>query len=100
MDGPLRRDDVIALLKAHRAEIDAFGVRSIALFGSVARDEAGPESDIDVLVDFDGPAHFRSYMGLKFLLEDLLERRVDLADRAALQPRWRPYIEQGAILVA
>jgi predicted nucleotidyltransferase len=100
MTSTLRRDDVIALIRAHREEIDAFGVRSLALFGSVARDEAGPESDIDVLVEFDEPPRFGTYMGLKLLLEDLLGRRVDLADRSALRPRWKPYIEQDAVLVA
>ena len=55
----MRRDDVIRLLHEHKAEIDAFGVKSLSLFGSVARDEAGPESDVDVLVEFDGPLAYR-----------------------------------------
>jgi len=100
MDAAPRRDDVIALLKAHRAEIDAFGVRSLALFGSVARDEARPDSDIDVLVDFGGPAHFKSYMHLKFLLEDLTGRKVDLVTRKGLHRGLRESVEAEALLVA
>ena len=42
------------ILREHRAELDAMGVRSLSIFGSVARDEAGPESDVDLLVEFDG----------------------------------------------
>lgn len=91
---------MIALIRAHREEIDAFGVRSLALFGSVARDEAGPESDIDVLVEFDGPTHFKPYMRLKFLLEDVLGRRVDLVTRKGLHPELRESVETEALLVA
>ena len=50
-----------------------FGVHDLALFGSVARDEAGTSSDVDILVSFDGPATADRYFGLQFFLEDLLE---------------------------
>ena len=60
------------------------------MFGSVARNEATAQSDVDVLVDFDGPATFDAFMGLKLLLEDTLRTRVDLVTRAALKPRLRP----------
>ncbi len=75
----MRRDGVLRLLREHRAEIETFGVKSLSLFGSVARDEAGPDSDVDVLVELEGPARFREYMGLKELLESLLGTRIDLA---------------------
>ena len=78
----------------------AFGVRSISLFGSVARDQAGPGSDLDVLVEFEAQATFDRYMGLKFLLEDTLGVKVDLVTRAALRPILRERVLAEAILVA
>jgi predicted nucleotidyltransferase len=48
----MHRDDVISLLTSHRDEIQAFGVKSLALFGSVSRDQATPDSDVDLLVSF------------------------------------------------
>ena len=61
----MRRADVIARISARREELTKqFGVRSLALFGSVARDEARPDSDVDVLVEFEGPTTFDAHMGL------------------------------------
>ena len=80
----MRRSDVIRLLSEHRAEIDAFGVTSLSLFGSVARDEAREDSDIDVLVEFVGPTTFRGHIGLLLFLEGLLGTKVDLATEAML----------------
>ena len=96
----MRRDDVIRLLHEHKAEIDAFGVKSLSLFGSVARDEAGPESDVDVLVEFDGPLTYRRYCDVRFLIEDLLGTKVDLITNDGLRPRVRPYVERDAIAIA
>ena len=77
-----------------------FGVRSLALFGSVARDEATAASDVDILVEFETPPGFDGYMGLMFRLEDLLGCRVDLVMETALEPCARPVVEQEAIRVA
>jgi hypothetical protein len=96
----MKRDEIIDLLKRHRVDLDRLGVKDIAVFGSVARDEAGPASDIDILVDFQGRADFDRYMDLKFFLEGLLQCRVDLVTRAALKPRMRPIVEREAIRVA
>jgi uncharacterized protein len=97
----MRRADVIALATARRDEIvQRFGVRSLALFGSVARDEARPDSDIDFLVEFEGPTTFDRHMGLLVYLEDLLGRRVDVITVAGLKPRLRPLIEQDLVRVA
>ena len=96
----MKNTEIIQLLRQHRDELrKRFGVKSLAVFGSVARGEAGPESDVDILVEFEGRATFDRYMGLKFFLEDLLGRRVDLVTRKALKPRLRPYVEQEAIYV-
>jgi hypothetical protein len=75
-------------------------VKSLALFGSVARDEAGPESDVDVLVEFDGAATYDRYCDLRFYLEDLLTSRIDLVTSDGLRTRIRPYVERDAIRVA
>ena len=69
----------------------------LAVFGSFARDEATDESDVDILVRFDGPATSRSYFGVQFYIEDLLGRRVDLVTDKALRSEFRPYVEQEAV---
>ena len=97
----MNRDEVFArlgeLLPVARIR---FGVRDLSVFGSVARDEAGEGSDVDVLVDFDGPATFDGFMGLRALLEDTLRVRVDLVTRSALRPRLKARIEAEARRVA
>ena len=77
-----------------------YDVHEIFVFGSVARDEAGDSSDIDVLVDFRGPATFERFTGLKLFLEDEFGVRVDLVTRRALRPRMKPQIEAEAVRVA
>ena len=77
---------MLTQLHLHRATIHSFDVRSLALFGSVARGEATLNSDLDFLVEFDGSATFRGYMGLKFFLEDLFDCPVDLVSRHKLNP--------------
>lgn len=94
------RDTVIKQLKAHLDQLTDFKIKSLAIFGSVARDEAGPDSDIDFLVEFEGPATFDQYMGLKLFLEDLLDRPVDLVTRKGVRPELVPHIEQEARRVA
>ena len=76
-----------------------FGVTDLALFGSTARDAARIDSDIDILVSFDGPATSERYFGVQFFLEDLLGRPVDLVTDRALRPELRPFIEKEAVHV-
>ncbi|MCE3027860.1 nucleotidyltransferase family protein [Salinicola sp. DM10] len=76
-----------------------FQVESLALFGSVARDQAAAESDIDILVSFQGPATSARYFGLQFYLEDLLGRPVDLVTDKALRAELRPRVEREAVHV-
>jgi predicted nucleotidyltransferase len=95
----LQRDEISRILRAHRADVEEFGVTSLAIFGSAARDEANEASDVDVLVEFLVAPTFKRYMGLKFLLEDLLGRPVDLVSRGALKPRVRPYVEREAVYI-
>ena len=76
-----------------------YGVIELALFGSTARDAAKSDSDIDILVAFDGPATSERYFGVQFYLEDLFGCAVDLVTDKALRPELRPYIEKEAVRV-
>jgi predicted nucleotidyltransferase len=96
----LSRDDVLAILGAHREEIERFGVKSLRLFGSVARDESSARSDVDLLVEFAETPTFSRYMKLRIFLEDLLGAQVDLVTESGLRERARPYVERDAIRVA
>ena len=70
-----------------------------ALFGSTVREEARSDSDIDIMVEFDGPATSNRYFGVQFLLEDELGHTVDLVTEKAMRSELRPYIEREAINV-
>ena len=96
----MTRDEAVDLLRKHAPEIRSLGVSSLALFGSVARDEATDESDVDILVDFKGAATFDAFMDLRDLLEQALGRRVDLVTRKALKPILRPFVERDLVAVA
>ena len=78
---------------------ERFGVTRLALFGSTVRDEAQPDSDVDIVVGFDGPATSARYFGVQFCLEDALGRSVDLVTEKALRSELRPYIEREAVNV-
>ena len=96
----MKKNETLKLLQAHKSELaKQFGVIKLALFGSTARNAAGPNSDVDLLVEFDGPATSARYFGVQFYLEDLLGRRVDLVTEKALRPELRPFIEREALHV-
>ena len=96
----MTRAQVLQQLAASKSELaNRFGVTALALFGSVARDAARADSDVDVLVSFDGPATSTRYFGVQFFLEDLLGRLVDLVTNKALRPELRPYVEREAVHV-
>jgi predicted nucleotidyltransferase len=96
----MNRLNALNLLKNVKpALIQQFGVTQLALFGSTARDEATENSDVDILVSFDGPATSARYFGVQFLLEDSLGCRVDLVTDKALRPELRSFIEKEAIHV-
>lgn len=96
----MNRQQAIDLLVRSKPELAArFAVRELALFGSTSRDSAGPDSDVDVLVAFDGPATSARYFGVQFYLEDLFGRPVDLVTDKALRTELRPYIIREAVHV-
>jgi len=92
------RADVVATIKANRRALKRYGVKSLALFGSASRDRLRKNSDIDILVQFD-QATWKNYIGLKFYLQDLLGREVDLVTPKALKPTVRPAIEEDLLYV-
>ncbi len=97
----MRREQVMTTLGSHFEEIRRrFGVVSLRLFGSVARDEAVSSSDIDILVDFGGPTGFSQYMDLLFFLEGLLGGAVDLVTVRGLREELREDVQREAIRVA
>ena len=79
--------------------MERYGVTRLALFGSAASDAARPDSDLDILVAFDGPATSERYFGVQFYLEDLFGCPVDLVTEKALREELRPFIEQEAVHV-
>lgn len=87
-------------LTAVSERLAALGVRSLSLFGSVARGQGNAHSDLDFLVEFDGPATFDRYMGLKELLETEFGRQVDLVTLRALKPALRDQVLTEAVRVA
>ena len=89
----LTHDLAIERLRSAEPRIRALGVRRLALFGSVARGEARPDSDVDLLVEFaQGQKNIDHFLALAELLEDLLEHPVDLVTPEALSPYIGPYI--------
>lgn len=96
----MNRTQTLDLLRQHKPRLALrYGVTALALFGSTVREDAHEDSDIDILVGFDGPANSERYFGVQFYLEDLLGRPVDLVTEKALRPELRPYVEREAVKV-
>jgi len=94
------RQQAIQLLSRAKPElVRQFGVMRLALFGSVARNDANASSDVDIIVSFDGPATSKRYFGVQFFLEDQLGCQVDLVTEKALRSELAPYIEREAVNV-
>jgi uncharacterized protein len=90
---PLTRAKALDRITAHESNIRALGVARLALFGSVARGQARPDSDVDILVEFKpGAKTFDRFLALSELLETLLGRRVELVTIEALSPFLGPRI--------
>lgn len=99
--GPLTRRRVLALMSDRLPDmVRLFDVLHLRLFGSAARDELRGDSDADILVEFNVPATYSRYTGLKFYLEDLLGRPVDLVTTKGLRQEFRSTVEEESIIVA
>ncbi len=96
----MNRSELLKRLRAHKTTlVQNFGVTELAIFGSFARDQAAEDSDVDILVQFNGPATSKQYFGVQFYIEDLLSRQVDLVTNKALRAEIRPYMERDIINV-
>lgn len=95
------REDILGRLLELLPELRRqFGVSSLALFGSFARGDAGPESDIDVVVEFDRPATLFTLASLRLLLAEELGRTVDVVTPGGLRPAAREQAMREALRVA
>ncbi len=92
----MTRDEVLESLRKHRNTIRAFGVERIGLFGSFGRQEATDASDLDFVVHF-SEKKFDNYVNLKFFLEALFDRKVDLVIAESIKPRLRKLILESTI---
>ena len=94
----MKKNKALDILRKLKPElVKRFGVTRLALFGSTVRDEARLDSDIDIVVAFDGPATSKRYFGVQFFLEDEFGSPIDLVTEKAMRPELKPYIEQEAI---
>lgn len=97
----MKKSEVVRILQERRKELNEhFNVASLSLFGSVARDEARVDSDVDLLVEFSKPVGLFQFIELQQRLEELLDSKVDLGTSRSLKPRIKDQVLQEAIRVA
>lgn len=97
----MTRGEALIQLKAHADSVRDMGATSLYLFGSTARDDARPTSDLDLFIDYDPESRFNGLdlVGIKLFLEEQLGTDVDVTTRDSLHPRLRARIEQSAVKV-
>jgi len=93
----MTREEVRQRLSRHRSELDDLGIRSLELFGSVARGDSGPGSDVDFLVEFDRPVGLFQFFRVQRKLESILGRPVDLVMKDAIKRQFRARVLAEAI---
>lgn len=87
------KEDLLRILNEHHKQIKWFGVKRYGIFGSFVRSQPTPQSDVDILVEFEpGQKTFDNFMHLAFFLEELLGRKVDLVTAESLSPYIGPHI--------
>lgn len=98
----IKREEALRILAAHQAKLRAMGMEQISVFGSVARNEAGESSDIDILIEFTPGARIGmfEFLDIQEALSGLLGVEVDLATPASLHPRLRDAILAEAVRAA
>lgn len=93
----MKRDEVLSILRSEQIKLKDFSVKSLALFGSVARDEATSESDVDLLVEFEKPVGLFTFVRLQRYLETLLGCSVDLGTPDSLKSNLRETVMGEAV---
>ena len=95
----MKKEEILKLLTSHREEMSEFGVKSLSVFGSVARGEAVIESDIDLLVEFEPkvPVGLFAFARLRRRLSELLGKEVDLVTPDAIRPEMREEIMRESL---
>ncbi|MDJ0731884.1 MAG: nucleotidyltransferase family protein [Crocosphaera sp.] len=93
----MKKDEVLKIIAEHREQLEKLGVKSLLLFGSVARDEAGPDSDVDFLVEFNRQGGFFQLFRVQHYLEDILGCSVDLGTEDALREHLREPVLKDVI---
>ncbi len=95
----MTREDVLIILRKHKPELQKkYPLASIELFGSYARNEQTPESDVDVIVEFNEPVGIE-FVDLLIELETILGKPVDLISKKTMRPKLKPFIEPDLIAV-
>ena len=95
----MNSQEALAILRRHERHLRARGIRHAAVFGSVARGDNQPESDLDIVIDIEPDAHITvfDYVGLKEYIAGLFEGPVDVVSRDGLKPHVRPAVTVNAI---
>ena len=93
-------ENVLQVVEKNSESFRRFDLKSLAIFGSVARDEATENSDVDILIEFASAAIFDNYMELKFFLEDILGKEVDLVTKKSLKAAISQQVLDEAIYVS
>jgi len=96
----MKRDEVLNTLKHNKFLIEQYVIKSLYLFGSTARDEARPDSDVDLFVEFNRPIGLFEFIELQQKLESILGCKVDLGTKRSLKSNIKEEVLQEAILVA
>jgi len=95
----MRRQHVLHCLKKDQSTLKQYGLKTLSLFGSVAREDEKETSDVDILVTFNQPLGLFAFMELKDHLEEILDAHVDLVTEDSLHPRLRSRILKESIHV-
>ncbi len=93
----MKRNEVLEVIAEHREQLEKLGVKSLSLFGSVARDEAGPDSDVDFLVEFNRAIGLFEFIEIRLYLQDILNCSVDLGTENALKEHLREPVLRDVI---
>ena len=100
MSSKMNRDNVLEILRSHKEVLkERYGVKELSLVGSAARGESGGGNDIDLIVEFVGPATADGFFGAQAYLEEVFDCEVDLMTEKGLREGMHPYIEGISILV-